>query len=323
MTTARRPRPMVLLVTVAFVLAALAVPASARPAVAATTRVGAASTDWPWLDSAIGQVQIYRDFDQGFSYTTWQRTAAYQRHPNAPANDYSFKILPQRLLDPADSINARLRDFIATTPKNIILTNHHEPDWDYKYLKTYTPAQYRRGMVALANMVRAQNALDGGTRRTSIILMDVSFSGYWVLPASEWWPTDARDGGHVDLIAGDIYALPHATGTACCPAGYTDGIKWQKPSYMLSFLRNFAAANQTPWAISEVGYLEDVNNPDRKAAALKDAVAYAKANGAQHISYFDAVGPRADWRLRWSSPVGTASKTSKALLAWKAAVATP
>lgn len=295
---------------------------AAQPAGAASaTKVGAHSGDWPSFDAAVGPVQIYRDFDQGFSYARWQDTRAYQAHPSAPANDYSFHILPQRLTNAADPIVPRVRSFLATTPKNIIITNFHEPDWDYKYVNQFTPAQFRAGILALARMVRAQNALDGGTRRTSVILMDVSFSGYWDYPASTWWPTDARDGGHVDLIAGDIYALPHATATACCPAGYTDGVNWQKPSYMLSFLRTFALNNATPWAISEIGYLEDVNLPLRKSQALSDAVAYAKANGALHISYFDARGPRADWRLRWSRPVGTTSPTSNATLRWKSLVA--
>jgi hypothetical protein len=321
MDALRRPKARTLVLVLAL-LAAPAVLLPAQPAGAVSaTKIGAHAQDWAAFDAASGPVQIYRDFDQGFSYARWQDTAAYRAHPAAPANDYSFHVLPQRLTDPADPINGRLRSFLATTPKNIVITNFHEPDWDIKYNNQFTPAQFRGGILALSGMVRAQNALDGGTRRTSVILMDVSFNGHWNWPASDWWPTDARDGGHVDLIAGDIYALPHATNTPCCPAGYTDGVNWQKPAYMLSFLRKFAVDNATPWAISEIGYLEDIHDPLRKAQMLSDAVAYAKANRALHISYFDSRGPRADWRLRHSTPMGTASASSAATLRWKSLAA--
>ena len=86
--------------------------------------VGAAAHDWQWFDSAIGPLPIYRIFDTGgFHYDTWQQTAAYQKHPNAPQFDYSFDILPQRLTDPNDPINDKIRSFLATTPKNLIITH--------------------------------------------------------------------------------------------------------------------------------------------------------------------------------------------------------
>ncbi|MER7073058.1 hypothetical protein [Terrabacter sp. NPDC000476] len=316
----RSRRLRAVLAATAVALAVLLAPLRVGPAIGATPmRVGAHSTDYAWFDSAVGPMQMYRDFDTGFSYATWQDTAAYKAHPGAPAFHYSVKILPQRLSDPTDPVNARLATFLATTPKNIVLTNFHEPD--YYNNGRFTPAQFRTGILRFADAVRAQNLADGGTRRVSVVLMDVTFNGYWTWPASEWWPTDARDGGHVDLVAGDIYALPNGTNTACCPRGYTTGLKWQKPAYMISFLRNFAVAHATPWAVTELGYLEDVTDPTHKAQALRDAVAYARTNGADHILYFDATGPRADWRLRWSTPIGTASTTSAAALAWRSLAA--
>lgn len=77
----------------------------------------------------------------------------------------------------------------------------------------------------------------------------------------------------------------------------------------------------TPWSVSELGYLEDVRDPARKSRALRDAVAYAAANGAHHVNVFDSKGDRADWRLRWGSPVGTASSTSTATITWRDLVA--
>jgi hypothetical protein len=299
--------------------------ADARPArtaqAASTTLVGADSSDWKWFDAAVGPVQIYRAFDGGFHYATWQATSAYQQHPNASAFDYSIRVLPQRLTDPTDPINAQIRSFLATTPKNLIITNWHEPDETYAKNRQFTTAQYRAGLLALVGMVRAQNAIDGGTRRVSLILMDVTISGAWTTQVSDWWPTDARDGGHVDLIEGDMYEFPHNTNTACCPTGYTDGIKWRTASKLLAPLYNWATANNTPWAVAELGVLEDIHNPTHKASELSAAVSYAKSHGADHISYFDNAGPRANWRLRYSTPVGTTSSTSNATLMWKSLVA--
>jgi hypothetical protein len=300
-------------------LALAFVPIAAVPAAASTdepaTLVGAFSADWNWFDNAVGPMQIYRIFDtNGFHYATWQDTLAYQRHPNATAFDYSFDVAPQRLTDPIDPINAKIKAFLATTPKNLIITDYHEPDYTFGL---FTPAQFRAGILALARMVRAQNDIDGGHRMTSVILMDVTFGGTWSTQPIDWWPTDARDGGHVDLIEGDMYEWPHGTNTPGVPRGYTDGIKWRTATQLLSPLRNFAVAQHTPWAIAELGILEDINDSMHKANELAAAVAYAKAYGALHICYFDNYGSRADWRLRYSSPPGTTSPTSNAAVMWK------
>lgn len=292
------------------------------PAGAATTPtlVGAASSDWKWFDAAVGPMQIYRVFDVGgFHYATWQDTPWYKAHPNAPAFDYSFDILPQRLTDPTDPINAQIKAFLATTPKNLIITDYHEPDDEFGL---FTPAQYRAGILALANMVRAQNAIDGGNRMTSVILMGITFRGYWNTKPIDWWPTDARDGGHVDLIEGDMYEPPHATNTAGVPRGYTDGVKWKSASKLLAPLYNFAVSQHTQWAVAELGILENVNDPMAKARELANAVNYARTYGALHICYFDSYGSRADWRLRWSSPPGTTSPTSNAAVMWRNLAAT-
>lgn len=282
-------------------------------------KVGAVSANWSWTDAALGPVGVYRSFDRGFSFATWQETKAYLAHPNATFHDYSIRILPQRLADPDDPIIPSLRAFLSTTPPDLVITNYHEPD--DKHSNLFSPAQFRAGILALARLVRDQNEIDGGARRTSVILMAVTFGAYGTSVASDWWPTDTRDGGHVDIVTADVYSMPHATNTPGVPSGYTDGINWRKAPGLFAKVASFARAKNTAWAVSEHGYLEDLNDPTRKAKALADSVAYVRANGGEWISYFDAVGPRADWRLRWSSPVGTASMTSNATLAWRQQVA--
>ena len=321
MVSASRFRAWVPLARVAAVCALLlgthAAPASSAAAepVRSPTVIGAASASWSAFDAAVGPVGIYRDFDSGFGYPTWQDTPAYRAHPNAAANEYSFKVSPQRLANPNDPIVAKVRSFVATTPLNIILTNYHEPERNGP--NVYTPAQYRTGLLALHQIVQQQNAVDGGTRKVSLILMNITFKGKRTTSPSDWWPTQARDGGQVDIVSADVYALPHATGTPCCPTGYTDGINWQQPAYIMKFVRDFAAARNIPWSVSELGYLEDVNNPQRRATALRAAIDYARANGAHHVSYFDSGGPRASWHLRWTAPKGTASSTSSAFTTWR------
>jgi len=296
--------------------AAGTVPATA--AAVEPTLVGAASSDWRSFDRAVGPVQIYRNFDGGFSYSRWTDTDAHRLHPDAAQFDYSTKVNPRRILNDSDPINDQLRAFLATTPRNIIFTNFHEPDNETSHL--FTPAEFRASIVKVAEMVRAQNARDGGTRMTSVTLMKITFTTYGRSTADMWWPTVARDGGRADIIQADAYALPNATNTPCCPPGYTSGNKWQPASQVLAPVRNFAASRGIQWAIAELGYLEDINNPTRKANALRDAVAYANANGAHHINYFDASGPRASWKLRYSFPVGTMSDDSNAARMWKSLV---
>jgi hypothetical protein len=282
--------------------------------------IGGVSTDWPSFDASVGVVQIYRDFDGGgFHYPTWKQTKAYARHPTAQANDYSFEILPQVLADPLSGAQAQVAAFLATTPLNLQVTNFHEPD--DKFPGKFTAVQHRAGIVALANLVRAQNAIDGGTRRTSVILMNVTFGATGTTKATDWWPTDAVDGGHADIISVDAYALPHATNTSGVPVGYTDGVNWKAPAGLLTNVYNFALARQIPWSVSELGYLEDIHDPLRKSNTIRDVVTWAKAHGAHHVSYFDAKGPRADWRLRYNNPpIPSQSSTSNATLMWRSLV---
>ena len=299
-------------------LGAAPVAASASSA----TKVGAWSRDWGWFDKAVGPVDVYRGYDGGFNFPTWQRTAAYQAHPAAPQNDYSFQLPPAQVA--AGTQDAVLRTFITSTPKNIVLTNYHEPEQEIE-AGHFTFADFRRANVRLNALVDAQNALDGGTRRVSVILMISTFTGFKGRNAENYWPTAAKgDGGTVDLISADVYNAPHATGTAGVPIGYTDGVNWKTVARLMSPAVTFARAHSTPWAVSELGFLEDVHSPGRKAQALRDAVAYAKANGALWISVWDSRGGRADWQLRYGNPpVPSTLLTSGAAQAWKALVNAP
>ena len=305
-------------------------PAGATLATAAVsnspTLIGAWSRDWAWFDAAIGPVQVYRGYDNGFHYATWQQVPVKHARPGG-VNDYSFHLPPAEVT--TGMHDAKLMRFIASTPKNIVLTNHHEPEQEID-AGQFTADAFRKAQVRLNVLVDQQNAIDGGVRKVSVILMTSTFTGFRGRNAENYWPTVAKgDGGSVDLISVDVYAAPHATNTAGAPSGYTDGINWKSPSTIMKPALVFAQAHATDWAVSELGYLEDVNSPMRKADALWAAVAYATAGKptptsatyrpALWVSIWDSVGGRADWRLRHHNPpTPSTSVTSNAAQAWKA-----
>ncbi len=292
----------------------------AAPPAGATspTLLGGWSKNWSWYDASVGPVQIYRGYDTGWHFATWQDTDSYRAHPRSPANDYSFNLPPADVA--AGTVDGLLRTFIASTPKNIILTNYHEPEQEID-AGMFTAQQFRDSITHLAGLVHAQNAADGGTRRVSVILMRVTFIGFKSRDPANYWPTDAAGANTADLISVDAYSQPHNTGTTCCPIGYTDGGAWLSASTLLGPSYKFAVAHNTAWGISEFGYLADINDPMRKANAITAVVSYAKSKGAVMCEYWDSLGGRADWELRYSNPpIPSTSNTSNATVAWKAAV---
>jgi hypothetical protein len=299
-------------------------PSSAGASATSVTKVGAWSKDWKWFDAAVGPMDVYRGYDNGFHYPTWQQVPRALAHPGG-MNDYSFQLPPAEVM--AGLHDAELQTFIASSPLNIVLTNFHEPEQEIE-LGHFTFAEFRAAQAHLNQLVDAQNLIDGGSRKVSVILMVSTFTGFKGRNPENYWPTALKgDGGSADLISADVYAAPHATGTAGVPIGYTDGISWKTPAALMKPVVLFAKAHLTDWAVSELGYLENVNDPARKAQALRDAVAFAKAGKptatapvyrpALWISYWDSRGGRADWELRYSPPVPSTSNTSNAALAWR------
>src|SRR4051812_39793147 len=107
---------MALMLVVAGLLVA---PTAASASATSTTKIGAWSKDWGWFDQAIGPVDVYRGYDSGFNYPTWQDVPRPIGHPGG-MNDYSFTLPPADVA--AGAKDSVLRTFIASTPKNIVLT---------------------------------------------------------------------------------------------------------------------------------------------------------------------------------------------------------
>jgi hypothetical protein len=273
--------------------------------------LGGYSPDDRWYNDYIGLPQIFRSYDSGFHFRTWQDTTAYRRHGNSP-EDYSFKIPPAQLA--AGAYDDRLREFLASTPRYFIFTNYHEPEQEIASGR-FTAADFRAAIVRLAQLVHAQNALDDGTRKVAVTLMSDTVNGFKGRNPLDYWPgkDPATGKNYADVLSFDTYAWPHATNTPGVPAGYTDGQRWMTSAQLLDPGIALAQSLETPWMISEFGFLEDVNDPGHKARAIADFVQYAFAHGAIGLEYWDGVGSRGDWRLdhsaqataMWSALVGS------------------
>lgn len=303
----------------------LVAPTGAGASPTSTTKIGAWSQygNWTAFDAGAGPMDVYRGYDNGFRYPTWQQIPAGHRKTGNPGsfNDYSFQIPPAQLA--AGDWDARLRTFLASTPRNVVLTNHHEPEQEIE-AGQFTFAQFRAAQLRLDELVDEQNAADGGTRKVSVILMISTFTGFQGRNAANYWPTVARDGGTVDLISADVYNMPHGTGTTV-PLGYTTGTNWKSAPTLVRPVLRFAQLNRTDWAISELGILEDVNDPDRRAQLMRDVVAIARSGQigtltyrpALWVSYWNSRGGRADWGLRFQHPVPSESTNSLAYRTWR------
>ena len=317
-----------LFVAALVVLGVLVAPTGAGASPTSTTKIGGWSQhgNWTAFNAGAGQMDVYRGYDSGFRYATWNAIPAGQRYrgpaPTAGVfNDYSFQIPPAQLIN--GSYDARLRTFLASTPLNVVLTNHHEPEQEIE-AGQFTFAQFRTALVRLNRLVDEQNARDGGTRKVSVILMISTFTGFQGRNAANYWPTAARDGGTVDLISADVYNMPHGTGTTV-PIGYTTGTNWKTAQTLVRPVLRFAQQNRTDWAISELGILEDVNNPGRRAQLMRDVVDIARSGQigslvyrpALWVSYWSSRGGRADWGLRFQHPVPSESTSSLAYQTWR------
>ncbi|MCW2635784.1 MAG: carbohydrate binding protein [Blastococcus sp.] len=304
-------------------LGLLVTPTTAGASPTSVTKIGAWSQfgSWTAFDAAVGPVDVYRGY--GGWNATWQQVPAGHRHSGG-INDFSFRLPPAQVA--SGQQDAALRTFIASTPQNVVLTNHHEPEQEIQ-AGEFTFAQFRAANARLNRLVDEQNAQDGGTRKVSVVLMISTFTGFQGRNAENYWPTSAKgDGGTVDLISADVYAAPHATGTAGVPLGYTDGVNWKSAATLVRPVLNFAKLKATDWAISELGILEDVNDPNRRAQLMRDVVAYAQAGRlsatsvyrpALWVSYWNSKGGRADWGLRFQHPVPSESSTSLAFRTWR------
>ena len=116
------------------------------------------------------------------------------------------------------------------------------------------------------------------------------------------------------------------------PLGYTTGINWKTPAGLVRPVLTFAGQNNTDWAISELGLLEDVNNPTHKATDMRGVVDIARSGriGTARAAagplgvVLELRGGRADWGLRFNNPpVPSETTNSTGYQAWRAIAQLP
>ncbi len=268
----------------------LGVAASPNAWASSPTMVGGWSNDQAWFNANIGKLEIYRAYSPGFK-SSWSQTG-YASRPGLV--DYSFDMSPSQVAGASSQIKA----FVATTPKNLIISFDHEPE------VTYSASSFRAATRTVANIVHAQNRADGGARRVEVILMGYTFRSNSGRNPSDWWPgRDAQGKNYADIISEDVYSDPQGPNTL---KGYTNGVNWRTSAQLFDPVINFAKSVGARWSVSELGFLEDSTDATHKARAIKDAVSYAEAHNAVAVEYWDSIGRRGDWRLRHSTAATTA-----------------
>ena len=171
-----------------------------------------------------------------------------------------------------------LRDF----GRPVILVFHHEADIAVGY---GTAAQFVAAYRHYVSVVRAENAVNVSF---GVVFVPLTFGN----PA-QWYPGDDV----VDWIGTDAY------NSAGCTAGATG---WRTLAQAASTFYNWGLPHGKPMMLAEWGSAEDPNQPDRRAAWLRDAaVTLAAWPAVKGVAYFDHVGS-CDWRLKTSAAAQTA-----------------
>lgn len=257
---------------------------------ASPTMVGAATADRNWLSANVGPLEIYRVYSPTLP-STWSSGLS-----RPGPIDYSFNLNP----DAVASSRGKIVSFVATTPKNLIISYWHEPEVEI------SPADFRSATRIVADVVHAQNRADGGTRRVEMILMGWTYRYGDRRDPMDWWPgRDSAGRNYVDIVSVDVYSDPQGPNTA---KGYTNGVNWRSASQLFDPTIQFAAKVGARWSVSEFGYLEDSTDPGRKGKAITAAIDYAIAHNAVAVQYWDSIGRRGDWRLRHSTSATNAFK---------------
>jgi hypothetical protein len=214
--------------------------------------------------AAFGPPQVIRSFYSGMP-AAWPGAAGVSGGPVV----VSFKALPRDVL--SGRLDTQFATWFGTAPKDrpVIWSYFHEPENDIE-AGSFTAADYRAAWVHLAALAdRAGNP----RLRANLILM------CWTLePASHRTFTDYFPGpGVVDGIGWDCYSESYKKG------GYTD------PAAIFGKAVAKTRALGLPWGMAEVGsQLAVGDDGTARARWLLSVGAYARAQGAQYATYFDA-----------------------------------
>jgi hypothetical protein len=165
--------------------------------------------------------------------------------------------------------DTRIRAFLASIPvdgyrKYLIM--QHEPEGEIK-----------SGLFSAAQYLTAQTRWNGLVKETgrADLLAMVCFAGTQTF--------DGQTAFHADDLC--------PTGMAACFDAYNrwpqSGFAWKDLSDRAGLQAAWANASGRRWGISETGCYEDSTQPQRKTTWTRDAVAWARAQGAEFFTYWD------------------------------------
>lgn len=225
-------------------------------------------------DSTFGKLGVIRVFYPS-APLAWPGRAGSIKRPVV----VSFKL-------PFDEINSgkhdtRLRNWFASAPDayDVYWSLHHEPEDDIERNK-FTPTQYQtawRRVSGLAEQV-------GNDRlHATLIVMNFTLAKGSGRDFYDYYPGD----GVVDVIAVDAYNTAWKSGS------------YRPAENIVGPVADLAAKHNTGFGIAELGSRDVAGDPNywQRANWLRDVAAEARARGAEFISYWNAKGSNADYRL--------------------------
>jgi hypothetical protein len=216
-------------------------------------------------DAKFGHLDVLRYYAPGLPPAWSQITALGERDLVV-----SFKDSPTKVLSGAD--DAQLIAWFASAPTKpeIWWTYFHEPENDVE-AGAFTAAQYRAAFAHVSDLAKQAGRSD--LHATQILM------GYTANPNSgRNWPDYYAGADKVDVLAWDAYN--HAA---------ADGKGYSTPENVFAKVIAASKAAGKPVAIAETGApLLAGDNGSGRAAYLKAAGEYLKANGADFVTYYDS-----------------------------------
>ena len=180
----------------------------------------------------------------------------------------SFKSPPSQVLSGVD--DERLRSWFAAAPRDRITwwTYLPEPESDVEQ-GDYTASEFRE---AWRHVDRLATEAHNDRLRSTLTLMC-----YTLQPASNRnWRDFYPGGAYVDVMGWDCYNFAYRRGYAT-------------PEQVFGPALSVSDGVRKPWAIPETGsLLAPGDSGAGRARWIADLTAYAKTNGAQFITFFDA-----------------------------------
>jgi hypothetical protein len=240
-------------------------------------------------DNTFGRLGVIRVFYPN-KPLAWPGRAGSVKRPVV----VSFKLPFGEIL--AGKHDTSLRRWFDTAPTgyDVYWSLHHEPEDDIERGR-FTSSQYRaawRHVSALESKTRNQRL------HSTLIIMNHSFGKGSGRDVADYYPGN----GVLDVVAVDAYNTAWRNG------------QFRPAEAIVGPIADFAAAKGLEFGIAELGSREVAGDASgqRRAAWLREVAAEARQRGASFVTYWNAKGANADYRLTDSASIS----------AWRQAVAT-